>query len=93
MSAVAQPQPAALGPFERWLSLWVALCIVAGIALGRVVPDLFHALGTLEVAHINLPVGVLIWLMIVPMLMRVDFGSLGQVRRHWRGFGITLFVN
>jgi len=93
MSAVAQPQPAALGTFERWLSLWVALCIVAGIALGRVVPDLFHALGTLEVAHINLPVGVLIWLMIVPMLMRVDFGSLGQVRRHWRGFGITLFVN
>ncbi len=93
MSAVAQPQPAALGTFERWLSLWVALCIVAGIALGRVVPELFHALGTLEVAHINLPVGVLIWLMIVPMLMRVDFGSLGQVRRHWRGFGITLFVN
>ena len=93
MSAVAQPQPAALGTFERWLSLWVALCIVAGIALGRVVPDLFHELGTLEVAHINLPVGVLIWLMIVPMLMRVDFGSLGQVRRHWRGFGITLFVN
>jgi ACR3 family arsenite transporter len=93
MSAVAQARPAVLGTFERWLSVWVALCIVAGIALGRLVPGLFHALGSLEVAHINLPVGVLIWLMIVPMLMRVDFGSLAQVRRHWRGFGITLFVN
>jgi ACR3 family arsenite transporter len=93
MSAVVQPRPAALGTFERWLSLWVALCIVAGIALGRVAPELFRSLGSLEVAHINLPVGALIWLMIVPMLMRVDFGSLGQVRRHWRGFGITLFVN
>jgi ACR3 family arsenite transporter len=93
MSAVVQPRPAALGTFERWLSLWVALCIVAGIALGRVAPELFRSLGSLEVAHINLPVGALIWLMIVPMLMRVDFGSLGQVRQHWRGFGITLFVN
>jgi ACR3 family arsenite transporter len=93
MTADARPSPAALGMFERWLSLWVALCIVAGIALGRLVPELFHALGSLEIAHINLPVGVLIWLMIVPMLMRVDFSSLGQVRRHWRGFAITLFVN
>jgi arsenite transporter len=93
MSAVAQPQRQALGAFERWLSLWVALCIVAGIALGRAVPTLFHMLGSLEVARINLPVGLLIWLMIVPMLMRVDFASLGQVRQHWRGFGITLFVN
>jgi len=93
MSAVVQPRPAALGTFERWLSLWVALFIVAGIALGRVAPELFRSLGSLEAAHINLPVGMLIWLMIVPMLMRVDFGSLGQVRQHWRGFGITLFVN
>ena len=93
MSAVVQLRPAALGTFARWLSLWVALCIVAGIALGRVAPEVFRSLGSLEVAHINLPVGVLIWLMIVPMLMRVDFGSLGQVRQHWRGFGITLFVN
>jgi ACR3 family arsenite transporter len=93
MSAVVQLRPAALGTFERWLSLWVALCIVAGIALGRIAPELFRSLGSLEVAHINLPVGVLIWLMIVPMLMRVDFGSLAQVRQHWRGFGITLFVN
>ena len=92
MSSVAAPRPA-LGTFERWLSLWVALCIAAGIALGHAAPALFQALGTLEVAHINLPVGALIWLMIVPMLMRVDFASLGQVRRHWRGFGITLFVN
>ena len=93
MSAVAEAPRPALGGFERWLSLWVALCIVAGIALGRIAPGLFHALGSLEIARINLPVGLLIWLMIVPMLMRVDFGSLGQVRRHWRGFGITLFVN
>jgi ACR3 family arsenite transporter len=93
VSALAQSARPALGGFERWLSLWVALCIAAGIALGRMTPALFHALGGLEVAHINLPVGVLIWLMIVPMLMRVDFTSLGSVRQHWRGFGITLFVN
>ena len=93
MNAAVQAARPRLGMFERWLSLWVALCIVAGIALGRVVPELFHWLGSLEIAHINLPVGLLIWLMIVPMLMRVDFGSLASVRRHWRGFGITLFVN
>jgi ACR3 family arsenite transporter len=92
MTAQLSPQPA-LGTFERWLSLWVALCIVAGIAAGRVAPEVFHTLGAVEIAHINLPVGVLIWLMIVPMLMRVDFSSLGSVRQHWRGFGVTLFVN
>ncbi len=94
MSATLQENaPARLGGFERWLSLWVALCIAAGIVLGRTVPGMFHALGRFEIAHINLPVGVLIWIMIVPMLMRVDFGALGTVRRHWRGMGITLFVN
>ncbi|HET6912386.1 MAG TPA: ACR3 family arsenite efflux transporter [Rhodanobacteraceae bacterium] len=94
MSATLQETaPARLGGFERWLSLWVVLCIAAGVALGRIVPGVFHALGGFEVAHINLAVGVLIWVMIVPMLMRVDFGALGTVRRHWRGMGVTLFVN
>jgi ACR3 family arsenite transporter len=94
MSARAQEvTDAQLGVFERGLSLWVVLCIAAGIALGRLAPGAFHAIGGLQVAHINLAVGVLIWVMIVPMLMRVDFGALGAVRRHWRGMGVTLFVN
>jgi ACR3 family arsenite transporter len=84
---------AALGRFERWLSIWVLLCIAAGVVLGRALPSLFEALGRLEVAHVNLPVGMLIWLMIVPMLLRIDFGALGQVRRHWRGIAVTLGVN
>jgi ACR3 family arsenite transporter len=79
--------------FERWLSLWVALCIVGGIAVGHVLPGPVRALGALELAHVNLPVGALIWLMIVPMLLKVDFGALGQVGRHARGIGVTLFVN
>ena len=79
--------------FERWLSLWVFLCIVAGIALGQLFPGVFQAIGRLEVARVNLPVGALIWVMIVPMLVKVDFGALGQVRRHVRGIGVTLFVN
>ena len=79
--------------FERWLTLWVLLCIVAGIALGLWLPAPFEALGRLEVASVNLPVGVLIWVMIVPMLLRIDFGAMGQVRRHWRGIGVTLAVN
>jgi ACR3 family arsenite transporter len=93
MNATAQPAPAPLGPFARWLSLWVALCIVAGVVLGRTIPGVFHALGAIGIAQINLPVGLMIWIMIVPMLMRVDFGALAAVRRHWRGFGVTLFVN
>ncbi len=79
--------------FERWLSLWVALCIVAGIAVGHLLPGPVRALGAMEVTHVNLPVGALIWLMIVPMLLKVDFGALGQVKRHARGIGVTLFVN
>ena len=90
--AVETPRPA-LGVFERALTLWVALCIVVGIVLGQIAPGVFRTLGSLEFAHINLPVGVLIWIMIVPMLMRVDFSALADVRRHWRGFGVTLFVN
>src|SRR5512139_2248496 len=79
--------------FERWLTLWVALCIVAGVALGQVFPAPFQALGRMEVAQVNLPVGVLIWVMIIPMLMKIDFGALHQVKSHWRGIGVTLFVN
>ncbi|QDK35121.1 ACR3 family arsenite efflux transporter [Sphingomonas sp. IC081] len=79
--------------FERYLSLWVALCIVAGITLGHLAPAAFAAIAAMEVARVNLVVAVLIWLMIVPMLLRVDFGALHSVRRHWRGIGVTLLVN
>ena len=79
--------------FERYLTLWVALCIVAGIALGHWFPGLFHAIGAAEVAHVNLPVAALIWLMIIPMLVKVDFAAIGKVREHWRGIGVTLFIN
>ncbi|MDE2119481.1 MAG: ACR3 family arsenite efflux transporter [Betaproteobacteria bacterium] len=79
--------------FERWLTLWVFLCIIAGVLLGRWLPAPFHWLGRLQVAQVNLPVGLLIWVMIIPMLMRVDFGALHEVRRHVRGIGVTLFVN
>lgn len=79
--------------FERWLTLWVFLCIVAGIAFGQALPEAFQALGRLEIARVNIPVGLLIWVMIVPMLLRIDFGSLHQVRAHWRGISITLAIN
>ncbi|MBB5754268.1 ACR3 family arsenite efflux transporter [Prosthecomicrobium pneumaticum] len=79
--------------FERYLTLWVALCIVAGVALGHVVPGFFQAIGGAEIAKVNLAVAALIWLMIVPMLVKIDFAALGQVREHWRGIGVTLFVN
>ncbi|TAM48470.1 MAG: ACR3 family arsenite efflux transporter [Gammaproteobacteria bacterium] len=84
---------AQLGFFERYLTLWVFLCIVTGIALGHLFPAAFQALGRVEVARVNLPVAVLVWLMIVPMLLKVDFGALHAVRRHWKGIGVTLFVN
>ena len=79
--------------FERWLTLWVALCMAAGVALGAMVPGVFQAVGRVEIASVDLPVAVLVWLMIVPMLMKVDFGALGAVRAHWRGILVTLFVN
>jgi ACR3 family arsenite transporter len=79
--------------FERYLTAWVFLCIVAGVLLGQAAPAAFQAIGSLEITQVNLPVGVLIWLMIIPMLVKVDFGALSQVRRHWRGIGVTLFVN
>ena len=86
-------KPSALGFFERYLTLWVALCILAGIGLGSLVPGPFHALGGLNVARVNLPVAALIWLMIVPMLLRVDFGALPLVARNWRGIAVTVGVN
>ncbi|WP_179562631.1 ACR3 family arsenite efflux transporter [Sphingomonas sp. R3G8C] len=82
-----------MGTFERYLSLWVALCIVAGIALGQIVPGLFAAIAAAQLAQVNLVVAVLIWLMIVPMLLKIDFAALGTVRQHWKGVGVTLFIN
>ena len=82
-----------MSSFERYLTLWVAACIVVGIALGHFFPEVFQAIGGAELARVNLPVAVLVWLMIIPMLMKIDFASLGGVRRHWRGIGVTLFVN
>ncbi len=94
---LSQTRPVSTKPamslFERWLSLWVGLCIVAGIALGQLVPGLFGALARLEIARVNLAVAALVWLMIVPMLLKIDFAALGGVRAHWRGIGVTLFVN
>ena len=79
--------------FERYLSIWVFLCILAGIALGQAMPSAFGAIAGMEIAKVNLPVAVLIWLMIIPMLIKIDFSALGQVAKHWRGIGITLAVN
>ncbi|MDR2154123.1 MAG: ACR3 family arsenite efflux transporter [Burkholderiaceae bacterium] len=82
-----------MSAFERYLTLWVVLCIAAGVALGQALPGVFRGIGGMEVAQVNLPVGLLIWVMIVPMLVKIDFGALHQVKAHWRGIGITLFVN
>ncbi len=79
--------------FERYLTVWVFLCIVVGIALGQFFPGVFQAIGAMEVAQVNLPVGVLIWVMIIPMLVKIDFAALGEVRKHVKGIGVTLFVN
>jgi ACR3 family arsenite efflux pump ArsB len=79
--------------FERYLTLWATLCIVAGVAFGHAVPGVVQAIGAAEIAKVNLPVAVLIWLMIIPMLSRIDFAALGQVGCHWRGIGVTLLVN
>ncbi|MFZ1319629.1 MAG: arsenical-resistance protein, partial [Candidatus Nitrotoga sp.] len=79
--------------FERYLTVWVFLCIVVGVVLGQLVPEPFHWLGELEIAKVNIPVGLLIWVMIIPMLLRIDFMALHEVRKYWRGIGVTLFVN
>ena len=79
--------------FERYLTVWVFLCILAGIALGQFFPQVFQAIGSMEIAQVNLPVGLLIWVMIIPMLVKVDFAALHEVRKHIKGIGVTLFVN
>jgi arsenite transporter len=79
--------------FERYLTLWVVICIALGITAGQLLPNLFKTLGGLEIARVNVPVGIMIWIMIIPMLMKIDFKALGQVGRHWRGIGVTLFIN
>ena len=84
---------APMSVFERYLTVWILLCIVAGIMAGQVAPGLFQAIGHMEIAQVNLPVGLLIWVMIIPMLVKVDFGALHEVRQHVRGIGVTLFVN
>lgn len=84
---------APLGFFERYLTAWVALCIVVGIVLGQGMPGVFKSIAAMEIARVNLPVGLLIWVMIIPMLLKIDFGALNQVRAHVRGIGVTLFVN
>ena len=83
----------ALGAFERWLTLWVFLCIVAGIAMGQVFPAFFQTVGGLEIARVNIAVGILIWVMIVPMLLKIDFGAISRVRSQWRGIAVTVFIN
>jgi uncharacterized membrane protein len=85
--ATRRPAAPALGTFERYLTLWVALCILAGIVLGRLLPGPFQFLGRMTVAEVNIPVAVLIWLMIVPMLLKVDFGALHRVAEQWRHCG------
>lgn len=79
--------------FERYLTVWVVLCIAAGILLGQFFPGLFQALALVEVANVNLPVGVLVWVMVIPMLLKIDFGALHQVKQQLRGIGVTLFIN
>ena len=91
--ALDRPATPSMGVFERFLTLWVALCIVAGIGLGQLVPAPFHALGNMTVAQVNLPIAALVWLMVIPMLLKIDLAALGQVRAHWRGIAVTVGVN
>jgi ACR3 family arsenite transporter len=91
--AIKSAAVAPLNFFERYLTAWVATCIVVGIALGQFLPGFFQAIGAMEVAKVNLPVGLLIWVMIIPMLLKIDFGALHQVRGHIRGIGVTLAIN
>jgi ACR3 family arsenite transporter len=92
-TSATQADKPAMTLFERYLSIWVALCILAGIGLGAAAPEIFKAVASAEIAQVNLPVAVLIWLMIIPMLLKIDFGALGSVRQHWKGVGVTLFIN
>lgn len=92
-AALQQKKCLNMSIFERFLTVWVALCIIVGVALGHYLPGAFQAIGAAEVAKVNLPVAVLIWLMIIPMLVKIDFAALGRVKAHWRGIGVTLLVN
>jgi ACR3 family arsenite transporter len=91
--AVKAEAGAPMSLFERYLTLWVFLCILAGIGLGQLMPGVFQAIGRMEVARVNLPVGLLIWVMIIPMLVKVDFAALHEVKQHVKGIGVTLFIN
>lgn len=91
--AAKEAAQAPMTVFERYLTLWVFICIVLGLALGQFFPAVFQAIGSMEISQVNLPVGILIWVMIIPMLVKVDFGALTEVRQHVRGIGVTLFVN
>ncbi|VVE04491.1 arsenical-resistance protein [Pandoraea eparura] len=93
VSTPSEKPAGGIGCFERYLSVWVALCIVVGIGLGKSMPGAVQLISALEVAHVNLPVGILIWVIIVPMLLRIDFASLGQVRSQVKGIGVTLVIN
>jgi len=90
---IARPAAAPLNFFERYLTAWVALCIVVGIAFGQFLPGVFQAIGAMEIAKVNLPVGLLIWVMIIPMLLKIDFGALHQIKGHMKGIGVTLAIN
>ena len=79
--------------FERYLTVWVGLCIIIGVLLGQFLPGVFQAIANLEIAKVNIPVGMLVWVMIIPMLLKIDFGALHEVRKHSRGIGVTLFIN
>jgi len=91
--AIKQSAGAPMSVFERYLTVWVFLCIIIGIGLGQFLPGVFQAVGRMEIARVNLPVGLLIWIMIIPMLVKVDFGALHEVRNHVKGIGVTLFIN
>ena len=91
--AIKQSAGAPMSVFERYLTVWVFLCILIGIGLGQFLPGVFQAVGRMEIAQVNLPVGLLIWVMIIPMLVKVDFGALHEVKNHIKGIGVTLFIN
>ena len=92
-AAAGDAATAPMSAFERYLTVWVFLCILIGIALGQLLPAVFQVIGRLELARVNIPVGLLIWVMIIPMLVKIDFSALHQVKDHWKGIGVTLFVN
>lgn len=91
--APTKPETGSIGFFERYLTVWVLLCIVVGTLLGHLLPGAFGAIGAMQTAHVNLPVAVLVWLMIIPMLLKIDFSALAGVRKQWKGIGVTLFIN